>query len=263
MATPSRRGSARRRTTGCRSRRARSTPRSIAWRSAAGSTPSGECPRTTAAPSTTSSPPRAGSSSAPSPRSGQSTPRPSSKCWAPSSRRPHIATMPRIPGLRRVFHVDRGGRAVDRAVDDELQFHFDMTMRDLMSRGMNEDDARAEATRRFGDVGATRERLATIDRARAGHERRAEWWSAFAQDLRYAIRGLRLKPGFAIAVILTLGLGIGANATMFQVVDRLLFRPPAYLATPDRVGRLYFYTSYRGTENANSYTGYRPYLDVR
>ena len=92
---------------------------------------------------------------------------------------------------------------------------------------------------RFGDVQRTRERLADIDRARAGNERRAEWWSAFAQDLRYALRGLRRKPGFAAAVIVTLGLGIGANATMFGIVDRLLFRPPAYLIAPSRATRIY------------------------
>jgi putative ABC transport system permease protein len=171
--------------------------------------------------------------------------------------------MSRIPGIRRFFRVERDSAGVERAVDDELRFHFDMTMRDLMANGMSPDDARREAERRFGDVTKTRERLATIDRSRVGSERRAEWWSGFAQDFRYALRGLRLKPGFGAAVVLTLGLGIGANAAMFGIVDRLLFRPPTFLIAPDRAARLYVARTFRGKEDVNSYIGYRRYLDLR
>ena len=77
------------------------------------------------------------------------------------------------------------------------------------------------------------------------------------------MRGLRLKPGFALAVIVTLGLGIGANATMFGIVDRLLFRPPHFLIAPDRASRLYFATTDRGKEEAYSETGYSHYVDLR
>lgn len=171
--------------------------------------------------------------------------------------------MNRFPGLRRFMRLDRGGTSIEHAVDDELQFHFDMTMRELMASGMSEDAARREARQRFGDLERTRERLASIDRSRIGRERRAEWWGALSQDLRYAVRGLRLAPGFAAAVVVTLGLGIGANATMFGIVDRLLFRPPRFLNAPDRATRIYLGQTYRGTENLTSFTGYRPYLDLR
>ena len=80
-------------------------------------------------------------------------------------------------------------------------------------------------------------------------------------DLKYAIRGLRLKPGFAAAVIATLGLGIGANAAMFGIVDRLLFRPPALLKDSDMVHRVYIYQTFRGKERINNPSQFARYQD--
>jgi putative ABC transport system permease protein len=58
------------------------------------------------------------------------------------------------------------------------------------------------------------------------------------QDLRYGARMLRRAPGFTVAAVLTLGLGIGANSAMFGVVDALLFRPPSGVADPGRLVRV-------------------------
>ena len=167
-----------------------------------------------------------------------------------------------IPGIRRLFRLG-GMHDVESAVDDELRFHFDMTVRELVAGGMREDEARREAERRFGDARAARGRLVALDRERVNSERRAEWWSAVGQDLRYALRGLRLKPGFTLGVVLTLGLGIGANATMFGIVDRLLFRPPPYLTHPERVHRVYYAVRDNGVERTYGSASYPRLLDYR
>ena len=91
---------------------------------------------------------------------------------------------------------------------------------------------------------------------------RSSWWDILSWDLRYALRGLRARPGFAAAVIVTLALGIGANAAIFSVVDRLLFRPPPMLNQPDLVHRVYLASSYRGKERFNSGVQYARYADL-
>ncbi|MEZ4413499.1 MAG: ABC transporter permease [Gemmatimonadales bacterium] len=158
-----------------------------------------------------------------------------------------------FPGFRRMFRIHRPEDAA-KMVDDELRFHFQMTIEALMAEGLDAAAARAEAERRFGDIDATREGLTALDRARTIGERRGEWWAGLVQDLRYALRGLRLRPGFAAAVTLTLGLGIGANATMFGIVDRLLLRPPAYLARPADVHLTYFARTFDGVERFQLHT---------
>ena len=87
-------------------------------------------------------------------------------------------------------------------------------------------------------------------------------FESLVQDLKYAVRGLRLKPAFAVAVISTIGLGIGANAAMFGIVDRLLFRPPNLMRDPTTAHRVYGYRTSRGKESVGFGGQYARYKDM-
>ncbi len=84
----------------------------------------------------------------------------------------------------------------------------------------------------------------------------------FIQDVRYAIRTLARSPAFTLGVVLTLGLGIGANVAMFPIVDRMLFRPPPYLRDPATTHRVYLARFYRGEEFINGGVQYARYVDL-
>jgi predicted permease len=111
-------------------------------------------------------------------------------------------------------------------LDEELQFHVEQSIEANVAAGMPAEEARRRALVEFGGVERTREEC---HRQRPGW-----WWETVAQDVRYALRGFRRNPVFAIAVIATLTLGIGATTAVFSVVDRILFRSLPY-AHDDRL----------------------------
>ncbi|MFN0178015.1 MAG: ABC transporter permease [Gemmatimonadales bacterium] len=127
----------------------------------------------------------------------------------------------------------RGKAAVDREIDTHLELVTD----ELERRGWTREAAAAEARRRFGDVGSYRRVIMTIDARQQRGSARRQWWSDLGQDLGMVGRGLIRTPLFTVGVIVTLALGIGVNATMIGLVDRLLFKPPAHLIDPDRLVR--------------------------
>ncbi len=101
--------------------------------------------------------------------------------------------------------------------DAELENHIALGVEEAMRAGLTESAARRQALMRLG--GAEQARQAYRDRATL------PWLESLLGDVRYALRGFRRNPVFAITAILTLALGIGATTAVFSVVDRILFRP--------------------------------------
>jgi putative ABC transport system permease protein len=143
--------------------------------------------------------------------------------------------------FKKIPRLLRGRAAIRTDVDEEIEAHLEETTRTLIATGLDPDAARAEAHRRFGDVATTRRVMTHSAMRQHGRITRRDRFDAFAFDFRYSLRQLRRSPGFTASVVVTLGLGLGANAAMFGLLDRLLLRPPAHVREAEQVRRVYLH----------------------
>ena len=121
-----------------------------------------------------------------------------------------------LAGLRALINKEQA----DRDLDDELQLVSRRKRRPEIADGASRDEALRTARARLGSIPAVKDYVRDV-----GWE---SWLHDFWQDVRYALRGLRRTPGFAITAIAALTLGIGAAVTIFSVMHTVLWRPLAY-----------------------------------
>jgi len=115
--------------------------------------------------------------------------------------------------IRSFFRKD----PLDREFNEEMASHLEMAREENIRRGMSPDDARREALLRFGGIQQSREQHRKA--------RGLPLLDVLMQDLRFSFRTLKREWGFTLVAVLILALGIGANITVFSVVNTILLRP--------------------------------------
>jgi putative ABC transport system permease protein len=140
-------------------------------------------------------------------------------------------------------HVPKRGARLFRSspnaeIEEELAFHLEQRVRDNVEQGMDPDSARAAAAARLGDLRSVRSDCADLLAQERRAASRRDWLGDVRLDLRFGVRSALRAPLFSLLAIVTLALGIGANAAIFGVVKSVLLDALPY-GEPDRLVRVY------------------------
>jgi predicted permease len=159
-----------------------------------------------------------------------------------------------LAGIRRLL----SGRAFEADLDDEVRHYVDMAAREHMRAGVPPDEAYRRARAEMGGPESVKEEV------------RGGGWEAalesLVRDLGYGARTLVRNPAYTLVAVVTLAIGVGANTTVFSIVNALLLRPPPHVIEPERLVMLYT-SDYSGVAyDASSKYGassYPDYADLR
>jgi hypothetical protein len=120
----------------------------------------------------------------------------------------------RISGTFRALFLRR---RLDRDLDEELQSYLELLIHEKTAAGMDAEQARRQARLELGGAEQVKEQVRDI--------RRGAMLDSLIQDMRYAVRMMNKRRGFALMVVLTIALGIGANTAIFNLIDAALLKP--------------------------------------
>ena len=134
--------------------------------------------------------------------------------------------MPTEPTWRRYTRF--WGPNVDADIDDEMRFHLETRIEELIERGLSARAARAQALEEYGDVAIVRKALRQIDRRAHGRREATERLDALQRDVRFATRMLRRSPAFTLMAVACIALGVCVTTTIFSAVHGILIRPLPY-----------------------------------
>jgi predicted permease len=140
--------------------------------------------------------------------------------------------------MARFLRLPRSPSRIRADIDAEFAFDIEMHASDLERQGLDADAARRRAAAEFGDLETTRRYCEAMDMATETDTRRTHYLEELASDLVIVRRGMRRNPLFALVVLITLALGIGANTAVFSVLQRVLITPLPY-RDPGQLYRLY------------------------
>lgn len=114
----------------------------------------------------------------------------------------------------------------EKRMDAEMRLHLEQLAESYIAQGFTPEEARRRARLEFGDLELAKDEVRDL--------RPFEWFEQFSRDLRFTLRGLRRAPGFSLAVIAALALGIGPNTAIFSIVYATLLGPMPY-PNPDQL----------------------------
>ncbi|MEO5816073.1 MAG: ABC transporter permease [Gemmatimonadaceae bacterium] len=130
--------------------------------------------------------------------------------------------------LRRTFRLPATRQRAHAAVDEELHFHIEGRIEELMSLGHSRAEAETEARRRFGDYDDYKRQATAIDEQIIQERQRMDFFESIRRELRQAVHVLTRSPGFTITAVFTLALGLGAATAIFTMLDAVVLRPLPY-----------------------------------